>query len=97
MIKWGTLDVLDRIQSVIKTMDTPSWLRSVPSNFGSAAAGSLKADEWRTMATVYLPVALISLWGEGTTHDSPSIGESMRQCLDHSMELVSAVTLACMN
>lgn len=96
-MKWGTMDVLVRIQNVIRDMDTPSWLRSVPLNFGSAAAGSLKADEWRTMATVYLPVALVSLWGEGTIHESHRIASSRRQCLDHSMDLVSAVTLACMN
>lgn len=77
-------------------MDTPSWLRSVPYNFGSAAAGSLKADEWRTMATVYLPIALISLWGKGTVHPSPSIAFSFCQTLDHTMALVCAVSLACM-
>lgn len=92
----GTRSVLQRIQEVIRDMDTPSWLRSVPSNFGSAAAGSLKADEWRTMGTVYLPIALVSLWGEGTAHPSPSIASSLRRTLDHTMALVCAVSLACM-
>lgn len=36
------------IREVIKDMVTPSWLESVPHNFGDALAGTLKADEWRT-------------------------------------------------
>ena len=34
----------------------PSWLQSVPRKFGDKSSGTLKADEWRTMATVYLPI-----------------------------------------
>jgi hypothetical protein len=85
-----------RIRQVIGEMATPSWLSSVPRNFGDSAAGSLKADEWRTMTTIYLPIALISIWGQGTPHASPAIAESLRKALDHSMALVSAVSLACL-
>jgi hypothetical protein len=84
-----------RIREVIHDTDTPSWLPSVPYNFGDASAGNLKADEWRTMSTVYLPISLASLWGEGTTHRSPSIASSLQRVLDHTMALVSAVSLAC--
>jgi hypothetical protein len=63
-------------------MDTPSWLQLVPYNFGSAAAGSLKADEWRTMTTVYIPVALVSLWGEGMKHPSEKSASTLRIALD---------------
>jgi hypothetical protein len=66
-----------RIREVIRDTDTPSWLPSVPYNFGDASAGNLKADEWRTMSTVYLPISLVSLWGEGTVHCSPSVGSSL--------------------
>jgi len=85
-----------RIREVIKDMDTPSWVRSVPHNFGLAAAGSLKADEWRTMTTIYLPIALISMWGEGTIHPSSEDASHLRAVLDHTMLLVCAVMLACM-
>ncbi|KAF9471043.1 hypothetical protein BDN70DRAFT_820529 [Pholiota conissans] len=95
-VKFGTMDVLNHIHSVIRDMDTPSWLRSVPPNFGYKAAGTLKADEWRTMSTVYLPVALISLWGEGTVHPSPEAASVFREALDHTMLLVGAISLACM-
>jgi hypothetical protein len=90
------MDVIKHIQDVINDMETPSWLSSVPHNFGHTAAGTLKADEWRTMTTVYLPVALVSLWGEGTKHPSLQIASSARQILDHTMALVSAISLACM-
>jgi hypothetical protein len=87
---------MQRIRDVVAHTITPSWINSVPHNFGDAAAGSLKADEWRTMSTIYLPLALISLWGEGTSHPSPDIGMKYRQILDHTMAVVSAIILACM-
>ena len=87
---------MTRIREVIRDMATPSWLSSVPHNFGEAAAGTLKADEWQTMTTVYLPIALISLWGKGTRHASQSAAARLKQVLDHTMDLISAICLACM-
>ena len=87
---------MQRIRDVIEHTATPSWINSVPYNFGDAAAGPLKADEWRTMATIYLPLALISLWGEGTSHPSPDICIKLCRVLDHTMALVSAITLLCL-
>ena len=66
-----------RIREVIRDTNTPSWLENVPHNFGDVSAGNLKADEWRTMCTVYLLIILVSLWGEGTTHHSSSIANSL--------------------
>jgi hypothetical protein len=95
-LKITTPEVLQRIRDVIKDTATPSWLNSVPYNFGAAAAGTLKADEWRTMWTVYLPIALVSLWGEGTLHDSADVSQKLRDVLDHTMALACAITLACL-
>ena len=86
---------MQRIRDVIKQTATPSWINSVPYNFGDAAASPLKADEWRTMSTIYLPLALVSLWGEGTSHRSLDVGAHSHCVLDHTMAVVSAVTLAC--
>lgn len=86
---------MEHVRRVIRDTVTPSWVRSVPVNFGDAAAGTLKADEWRTMFTIYLPLALISLWGEGTSHSSSDETARYRRILDHTMTLVSAVVLAC--
>ena len=75
--------------------DKPSWLSSVPQNFGDASAGTLKADEWKIMCTVYLPIALVTLWGEGSSHATPEIGAFFRRVLDNTMLLVSAVVVLC--
>jgi hypothetical protein len=88
-------EIMNRIRNVIRTMETPSWLASVPANFGDASAGTLKAAEWRALATVYLPVALVSLWGEGSTHATPEAARSAREVLDHTMLLISAAILIC--
>ena len=91
-----TPTVMQRIRDVIKYTATPSWINSVPYNFSDAATSPLKADEWRTMSNIYLPLALVSLWGEGTSHPSADIGVKLRHVLDHTMALVSAITLACL-
>ena len=85
----GMSDALQRIQEVIRDTSTPIWLVSVPANFGNPAAGTLKADEWRSLITVYMPIALISLWGQLES------GDHLKDVLDHTMLLVSAVYLSC--
>jgi hypothetical protein len=88
-------DVLIRVGEVIQEMTIPTWFGSVPSNFGSTAAGTIKADEWRSLITVYIPIALISLWRAGTLHPSDEVGTLLKTVLDHMMELVCAVYLMC--
>jgi len=85
-----TPEVLERVRAVIADTHTPSWICSVPRNYGEAAAGTLKADEWRTLGTIYLPIALISLWGT----EEPSLTSLELRILRHTMLLVSAVSLA---
>jgi hypothetical protein len=95
-LKIATPEVMSRIQQVIRETEVPSWLNSVPHNFGDAAAGVVKADEWRNLSTIFLPIALISLWGEGTSHPSPEIAARFRQILNHTMLLVrQSLLLAC--
>ena len=74
----------------------PSWLNSVPRNYGNAKASIDKADEWKNLSTIFLPIALISSWGEGTLHPLPTITARVHHILDHTMLLVSVVSLACM-
>jgi hypothetical protein len=76
-------------------MDTPSWLGSVPYNFGEKSAGTVKAAEWRVLSTVYLPIALVHAWGEGSIHETTACAEFSRLALDHTMSLISAVILCC--
>lgn len=94
--KTGTPEVMECIREVIKNTSTPSWLHSVPYNFGASQAGTLTADEWRSMASVYLPLALVKLWGHATPATSQDAGH-FQDVLVHSMALFSAVRLACLH
>ena len=44
-----TVDIIQYIQEVIKNTSTPSWVNTVPKNYGEASAGTIKADEWRIL------------------------------------------------
>jgi hypothetical protein len=81
--------VLEKLRQVIGQLIKPSWVRAVPPNFGAASAGTPKADEWRMLFTVYLPIALIRLWSHHPPHDR------RRQVLEHTMHLVSAIVIVC--
>lgn len=41
----------------------PSWMSPAPRNWGTAARGKLKADQWKVIATVHLPITLMRMWG----------------------------------
>ncbi|KAF7330467.1 hypothetical protein MVEN_02485900 [Mycena venus] len=93
------LTKLKFIQRVIANIVTPSWVNSVPKNYGESNAGTIKADEWRILATIYLPIALILLWGDWAPQDGAfaegSEASHLLGMLDHSMALFQAVVLAC--
>ncbi|KAJ7738839.1 hypothetical protein DFH07DRAFT_965938 [Mycena maculata] len=80
------------IQEVIRNTVTPSWINSVPKDFGSKKAGTIKADEWRLYATIFLPIALVLMWGDNMTGPHAAHFESL---LTHSMALFQATTLVC--
>ena len=90
----GTQDVLSRVQGVINRTVTPSWIGSVPKNFGEAKAGTIKADQWRSLWTIYIPLAFISLWGDGVPQPAPN-AIMMKKALKTSMALSAVATLAC--
>ena len=91
----ATVENLHFIKDVIAKTSVPSWVESVPRNFGDHSAGTLKADEWRTLGTIYFPLALIVLWGASSTHPTANQASHLRRVLDHTMLLVSAITIAC--
>ena len=95
MLKQGAIltpEELSELRSDIEHMYTPSWLTSVPTNLGEPSHGKLKADQWRTLGTIYLPVSLIHLWDKLEDDDQRS-----RQCkkfLTVTLSLISAVIIA---
>ncbi|KAJ7048866.1 hypothetical protein C8F01DRAFT_1356763 [Mycena amicta] len=79
------------VQTVIAETSTPSWVNHVPKNYGEAGAGSMKADEWRLLGTIFMPIALVILWGEQTgAHKAHFF-----KLLVHSMHLFQATTIVC--
>lgn len=64
-------------------------MNHVPKNFGEKGAGSVKADEWHLLATIYLPIALVLLWGE---HVGPNAAH-FSELLQHAMALFQATTI----
>jgi len=73
-------------------MTTPSWLTSVPSNLGQPSHGKLKADQWRTLGTIYLPVSLICLWEKVVPNNNRS--SRCHKMLITTLHLISAVIVA---
>ena len=82
-------DVLKQIRDVIRETTMPSWFGSIPRNFSDILAGTIKADEWRSLINVYIPIALDSLWG------GPPSKATLKSILDHTMDLVSVVYVSC--
>ncbi|KAF5361343.1 hypothetical protein D9757_012333 [Collybiopsis confluens] len=98
IIPTGTPETLAYVQKVIRETIKPAYINSVPKNFGEPKAGSLKADEWRTLSTLYLPIALVTLWGDNDGIPPPadmSEAGHLLQALNHTMALFQATTIAC--
>lgn len=93
-MKAVTTEVMTKIRDVIQKTDHPSWIGSVPHNYGSASAGSIKAAKMRWLFTIYIPVALILLWGLPAKHP-PAACQTLTKILTNTMHLVVAVLLIC--
>ena len=83
---------MEAIWSDLQSTVTPSWLSSVPSNLGNAAHGKLKADQWRVLGTVHLPLSLTRIWGNGDLTNPRAM--RCREILDITMSLMAAVRIA---
>lgn len=81
------------LRSDIENMITPSWLTSVPTNLGESSHGKLKADQWRTLGTTYLPVSLIRIWDQLKDGDDRR-SEQCKKLLEVTLSLISAVIIA---
>ena len=57
----------------------------------------MKAEEWRTLSSLYLPIALITRWGDADGSVPPeddSEAEYLLKVLDHTMALFQATIIA---
>ncbi|VDB94355.1 unnamed protein product [Peniophora sp. CBMAI 1063] len=83
---------LEAIWPIASRISLPTWLNRGPQYFGKPGIGTIKADSWRTIGTVLLPLVLILLWSKGGrrhTHFHAIL-------LDNFLHLVAAVNLATM-
>ena len=87
-----TLEEMSELCSEIEHMYTPSWLASVPTNLGKLSHGKLKADQWCTLGTTYLPVSLICLWDQ--LEDNNQHSQQCKKLLASTLSLISAVIIA---
>lgn len=90
-------DILDEIRADIKEMKTPSWVESAPANLGDSSHRKLKAAQWQSLGTVYLPASLIRLWGTHSSSDSNSERQYHIVQATMSLVLLSAISVATAN
>lgn len=57
--------LLQKINLMLKRIHIPTWIKQAIPVLGKASFGRLKADEWRNLFTVQLPLLLPHLWGDG--------------------------------
>jgi hypothetical protein len=58
---------MSRVRSGLAAVTVPSWLERPPTNLGEKRHGKLKADTWRILFTVFLPLILPELWHDAST------------------------------
>ncbi|KAI7933547.1 hypothetical protein MJO28_017604 [Puccinia striiformis f. sp. tritici] len=74
------------INALLPRIHYPTWIKRAIPVLGKAANGKLKADEWRHLFVMQLPLILVKVWhGPDRSH---------RSLLQNFAHLVSAVNLA---
>ncbi|KAI1782933.1 hypothetical protein LXA43DRAFT_899010, partial [Ganoderma leucocontextum] len=77
--------VLEEVRADMAVSVLPSSVGRAPVNVGSAGAGTLSADQWRTLCTIHLVITLGRLWGNLPTPDNRQV------LLENYLDLVTAV------
>ena len=55
---------LSQIHYYIANTVIPTWIDQPPSNISEKSHGKLKADQWLTLFTIFLPLILLELWSK---------------------------------
>ncbi|KAJ3816845.1 hypothetical protein F5880DRAFT_1493831, partial [Lentinula raphanica] len=85
-------DVLAQVHRCIREVVVPSWISKPPFDCCLKSGGTLKADNWRLLICLYLPLALLSMW----TKESPvrtDDNTDMEDVLNTAMHLTCASIL----
>ncbi|KAJ3846524.1 hypothetical protein EV368DRAFT_88881 [Lentinula lateritia] len=92
-ICWTPVDsptVLERVQQAVREVIVPGWIEKPSDSIGLPRGGTPKADNWRTLFSIFLPLALLSLWQEASPISAEDANE-MASVLQTSMYLTCAV------
>lgn len=81
--------VLEEVRADIAITMLPTYLGRAPVNVGSAGAGTLSADQWRTFCAIHLVVTLTRIWGNLPRQDQ------RYEMLDNYLNLVVSVRYGC--
>lgn len=76
--------MLKKINSLLPRINVPTWINRPIKSLGNKSFGKLKADEWRNLFTIQLPLLLIPIWSNGEQRD-----QSLLQNLAHLSSLVN--------
>ncbi|OAV90954.1 hypothetical protein PTTG_07097 [Puccinia triticina 1-1 BBBD Race 1] len=79
-------NMLDQINNIFPQINIPSWINGYVPVLAKASYGKLKADEWRNLFLIQLPLVLVKIW-----HGKNCIHVSLLRNFAH---LVSAVNTA---
>lgn len=85
-------EVLARVHRCFREVLVASWVTKPPFETGLKAGGTLKANNWSWVFSLYLPQALLSLWMEESPIRASNYLE-MQPVLDTSMNLTCASIL----
>lgn len=84
--------VLCHINAILPQIHTPTWIKRPIPALGKASFGKLKADEWRSLLTIQLPLILIPMWS-GQDH----IKTSLLKNFSHLFSLINLGTKRVIN
>ncbi|KAJ3916239.1 hypothetical protein F5877DRAFT_47021, partial [Lentinula edodes] len=90
---WTPVDspaVLERVRQVIQEVTVPSWISKPSEYIGLPRAGTPKADNWRRLFAIFLPLALLSMW-QVLSPLAASDAKDMGSVLDTSLYLTCAL------
>ncbi|KDQ05579.1 hypothetical protein BOTBODRAFT_182420 [Botryobasidium botryosum FD-172 SS1] len=73
--KTGVKRELDHTHQILSSMEIPPWNSRLPSKLGEPAGGSLGADEWKLLATVFGPIAVPLVWDKWYAVQQATIGK----------------------
>ena len=72
----------------------PGWISSLPPFLVPSSGPKLKSDQWRTLASLYLPVTLIRLWASPPSGSRSKLMARRQRLLNLTMSLTSAIIIA---